>query len=100
MPLQDDRALLHDVIAVGQLQGELEILLHQQHRHAGPRCLSVCQHVADQRDDRRLNALGRLVEDQQLGSGDQGAGDGELLLLAAAEHAALAVEHALRASGK
>jgi hypothetical protein len=30
----------------------------------------------DLEDDRRLDALGRLVEDQEAGPGDQGAGQG------------------------
>ena len=46
--------------------------------------------VADLVDDGGLDALGRLVEDQELGLGEHGAGDGELLLLAAAEDAAFA----------
>ena len=42
-----------------------------------------------------MDALGRFVEDQQLRISDEGAGDGQLLLLAAAEQAALAAEQVL-----
>ncbi len=41
-------------------------------------------------DDGRLQALGRLVEQQQLRFLHQGTGDRQLLLLAAGEDAALA----------
>ena len=40
-------------------------------------------------------ALGRLVQDQELGPHDQGAADRQLLLLAAGEVAALAAQHGL-----
>ena len=46
--------------------------------------------VADLIDDVGLNAFGRLVEDEDLRLGEQRAADGELLLLAAGEHAAFA----------
>ena len=42
------------------------------------------------------DALGGFVEEEEVGAGDQGAGDGQLLLLAAAEEAALAVQHGLQ----
>src|SRR5262245_53755957 len=42
-----------------------------------------------------LDALGGLVEDEDLGVQDQGAGDGQLLLLAAREIAAAAAKHLL-----
>ncbi len=48
---------------------------------------------ADVLDDRGLDALGRLVEDEKLGLHHQRAGDGELLLLAAGKVAAAAPEH-------
>ena len=43
-------------------------------------------------DHQRRQALRRLVEEEQLRAGEQGAGDGEHLLLAAGELASLAVE--------
>src|SRR5262249_43571321 len=86
LPIQRGRAAFHDngplfhhVIAVGQLEGELEILLDQQQCEL-PFLLQRLQHLADERDDGRLDAFGRLIEDDQLRLGDQGAGDGELLL--------------------
>ena len=52
--------------------------------------------LADLVDDVRLNAFGRLVEDEHLRLGEQRAADGELLLLAAGEHAAFAREKFLQ----
>ena len=49
--------------------------------------------AADVLDDRGLDALGRLVEDEEFRPRHQGAGDGELLLLAAGEIAAAPAEH-------
>ena len=49
--------------------------------------------AADVLDDRRLDAFGRLVEDQQLRPRHQGAADRELLLLAAGEIAAAPAQH-------
>ena len=43
--------------------------------------------AGDVLDDRRLDALGRLVEQHQLRLADHGAGDGKLLLLAARQRA-------------
>ena len=43
--------------------------------------------LLDLGDDRGLDALGRLVEDEQLRLGDEGAGDRELLALPAREQA-------------
>ena len=53
----------------------------------------LADHAANVLDDAGLDAFGRLVEDQQLGAGRQGAGNRELLLLAAeGEMAILLVE--------
>src|SRR5437868_616516 len=41
-------------------------------------------------DNVGLNALGRFIEDEDLWLGEQGAADGELLLLAAGKHSAFA----------
>src|SRR5437764_1358001 len=59
-PRKDDRPLLHDVVAARQLQGELQVLLDQQHGHPALG-LERLQDATDLGDDRRLNALGRLV---------------------------------------
>ena len=53
-------------------------------------------HAADLLDDVGLDALGRLVQQQDAGPRDQRAGDGELLLLAAREIAAASVAHVLQ----
>jgi general stress protein YciG len=45
----------------------------------------VADHAADVLDDVGLDALRRLVEDEQARAGGERAGDGELLLLAARE---------------
>ena len=89
---QHDLAAVHDREIVGQLVGELEILLDQQDRHVA----TLAQEgdgAADVLDDGRLDAFGRLVEHQQLGSHGERAADGKLLLLAAREIAAAALEH-------
>src|SRR5580704_5810688 len=51
------------------------------------------ERAADVLDDRRLDALGRLVEEQKLWLRHQRPGDGELLLLAARKVAAPAAQH-------
>ena len=68
----DDLAALHDQVAVGELGGEVVVLLDQHDRHAlrlaGDAQAGVGEHAddaADVLDDRRLDALGRLVEHEQ-----------------------------------
>ena len=61
-----------------------------------PRSASGADHPLDSLDDRGLDALGRLVENQQARPGHKGAGDGQLLLLAARQIAAAAVQHVLQ----
>ena len=75
---------LQHVVALGRPQGEAHVLLHEEHGEpaaAGQRE----DRLLDLGDDRRLDALGRLVEQQQPRPGDQRAGDRELLALAAGE---------------
>jgi CO/xanthine dehydrogenase Mo-binding subunit/aerobic-type carbon monoxide dehydrogenase small subunit (CoxS/CutS family) len=68
------------------VEREPDVLLHQQHRQ--PTALGQREdRPLDLRDHRRLDALGRLVEDQQPRLGDQRAGDRELLALPAREQA-------------
>ena len=89
-PRLDDLAALHHQVLVGQFGGKVVVLLDQDDRHG----LAVGQHAddpADVLDDARLDAFGRLVEDQQLRAGRQRARDRELLLLAAGEVAAAPV---------
>ena len=62
---------------------------------SSPSLLDLDQRFTDLIDDIGLDAFGRFVEQKHFGPGEQGAGDGQLLLLAAAEHAALALQHFL-----
>ncbi len=84
----DHPAVLDHVVAVGHRRGEAEVLFHEQDGEA-----LLAQHadgIADLLHDDRRQALGRLVEQQQLGAGAQDAGDGQHLLLAARQLGALA----------
>src|SRR6056297_1119769 len=89
------RAALQNAEPVAEPPGEAEILLDEDDRHV----LLVTQmgdDAADLLDDVGLDALGRFVEKQKLRLRDEGAGDGELLLLAAREVAAAAGEEVLQ----
>src|SRR4029077_9589865 len=89
--LAQDRALLDDQHALGQLGDELEVLLDQEDRH--PLAVVQLAQDADQLlDDRRLDAFGRLVEEDQLRLAGEAARDGQQLLLATAQRAAPAIE--------
>ncbi len=66
----------HDGGPLRQAQGELDVL-HEQDRHAG-RSVQRRDGVLDLQDDRGLDALGRLVHDEQPWARDQGSVDGEL----------------------
>ena len=79
-------------IAVGEIAGELEILLDQQDGHVAL-LAKIVDGAADVLDDRGLDAFGRLVENQQARAHDQRAADRELLLLAAGEIAAAPPQH-------
>ncbi|GAC1601599.1 MAG: hypothetical protein NVS4B10_13650 [Myxococcales bacterium] len=79
--------VVEHVDAVGDPDRGADVLLDQQHRdtllaHVG----DDLEHIAD---DQRREALGRLVEEQQLGVEEQRPRDGEHLLLTAGELAAL-----------
>src|SRR3954462_22925 len=86
----DDAAMLDHVVAIGHRLREAEILLHQQQREA--LLLEAREHAADLLHQHRCQALGRLIEQQQLRAGAQDAADGEHLLLAARELGARAVQ--------
>src|SRR5574343_786018 len=91
-PAVDELAALHHQVLVGQVGGEVVVLLDQHDGHVA----AVGQHAddaADVLDDAGLDALGGLVQDQQLGARGQRPGDGQLLLLTAGEVAAAAVQH-------
>ncbi len=80
---------------VGERAGEIVILLHQQNRHF-PLLREQADHALDILDDRRLDALGGLVQDQQLRLHCERAADGKLLLLPAGEVAPAPAEHVLQ----
>lgn len=69
---------------VGEAGRKVQKLLGQQDRH-GPPVADLLQGRGDLLDDRWLNSLGRFVEEENPWLGDQRPGDGELLLLAAAQ---------------
>src|SRR5688572_25657522 len=94
-PARHNFAALHHQVLVGERAGEVVVLLDQQDRHLAGRG-ERADRALDLLDDRRLDALGRLVEDQQARLHRQRAADGELLLLPARQVAAAAPEHALQ----
>src|SRR4051794_30636993 len=83
-----DATGIEDGEALGDVPHEIEPLLDEQHR-AIPLDEDALDDRLDLLDHRGLEALGRLVEEQELGLLDQGAGDRELLLLAAGQNASL-----------
>jgi hypothetical protein len=74
---------------VGDPEGDGQLLLDQQ--DGDPAARDLGQEVADQADQHGGQALGRLVDHDQLGVAHEGAADGQHLLLAAGEHAARGV---------
>src|SRR5215813_7891094 len=85
-----DGALAHDGVGAGEAPRELEVLLHEEDGDAA--LLDTHDGALDLEDDVGLDALRRLVHQEKLGSGEEHARDGELLLLAPRKHAALARE--------
>src|ERR1700677_3668078 len=71
-------ATVHHGIVVTDVARPFEILLHDEDRHLAL-AAQVHEGAADVLDDRRLDALGRLVEDEEFGPRHQRARDGELL---------------------
>ncbi|EGE57968.1 hypothetical protein RHECNPAF_3500017 [Rhizobium etli CNPAF512] len=90
-----DLAAVHDIDVIGKLPAEVEILLDEQDRHAGG-ITQVTDRPADILDDRRLDALGRLVEYENPRPRHHGASDRQLLLLPAGKIAAPTREHRLQ----
>src|SRR5690606_37791039 len=88
----DDPALGHDSEAVAEAAHERQLLLDDEHRQS-ELVIQPANHVADCRDDARLNAFGRLVEDQQARLEDERARNRELLLLPAGQVSAAALQH-------
>src|SRR6266851_6482487 len=79
---RDDAALVHHVAALRHGTDYVEILLDQDDGHTG-RAVELDHVARDVLDDVRLDAFGRLIEQNEVGIGDQHAPDRELLLLAA-----------------
>jgi len=118
--LGDDGTAFEDVEAVADLNAEVEVLFDEQDSDSAFLVESLdriadfglvvvgllgwaieavdaegFERIADLIDDVGLDALGGFVEQEELGIGEEGAADGELLLLAAAEDASFAGKHLL-----
>src|SRR5688572_8049117 len=94
-PARNDFAALHYEVLIGERAREVVILLDQQDRHlagGGERA----DRALDFLDDRGLDALGWLVEDEQARLHRERAADGKLLLLASRQIAAAPAQHALQ----
>src|SRR4029077_15247752 len=92
VPARDDLAALHDEVLVGERAGEFVVLLDQEDRHLAG-LGEGADRALDLLDDGRLDALGGLVEDEQLRSRGERAADRELLLLPSREVAAPPSQH-------
>src|SRR5690606_10719634 len=83
----DDAAVVDEVDPTRERKRHVDVLLDEDEAHAalgdGAR-----QDGGELADDRGLDALGRLVEEEKLRARHQRAADGELLLLAARQAAA------------
>src|SRR5690606_5255538 len=90
--LMHQAATFDDEEPVGHLHGEGQDLLGYDNGDLAD-LADLVQGLGDVLDDGRLYALGRLVEQQHLGIGNEGAGNRQLLLLAAGEIAPLAPTH-------
>ena len=85
----------HDQHPIGDLHGDRQLLLDQQHRN--PPLLQLSQVLTHQFDDLGRQAFGRLVDDDEIGIAHQGAAQGQHLLLAARQHAGFGVLALLQA---
>src|SRR6202045_2378863 len=88
----DDGAAVHDGEMVAEFAGKVEILLDKDDGDLAERA-QIGDGAADILDDRRLDAFGRLVEQEEPRPHHQCAANGELLLLAAREVAAAPAQH-------
>src|SRR5258707_4274094 len=88
-------APVHDGEIVAELAGKVEILFDQHDRDVAE-AAKIRDRARDVLDDRWLNALGRLVKQQQFWPHHQRTPDRKLLLLAAGQIAAAAPEHRLQ----
>ena len=89
--LAHDAAALENDHALGDVEHEIEVLLDDQHRQA-MLAAQLRERRADLLHDGRLDALTRLIQQQQPWVGNERAREGEDLLLATRERAAAAVE--------
>ena len=80
-----DAALEHRNRAIGQLDNLLDV--GGDHQHGNARILELTDDVIHIASCRRIDAAGRLVEDDDLRAGGQAARDDDLLLVAAGETA-------------
>ena len=71
-PHSHHASTIHDREVICEFLAEIEILLDEQDAHS-PFAAQKADRVADLVDDVRLNAFGRLVEDEQLRLGEQRA---------------------------
>ncbi len=78
-----------------RLAGKVEILFDQHDGH-GAEAAQIGNGAADILDDRRLDAFGRLIQQQQLRPHHQRAADRQLLLLSARKIAATPSQHGLQ----
>src|SRR2546428_6693430 len=82
--LLGDLSLQHRIGASRERAGEIQILLDEDHRHPESG-VDPEELLEDLVDDRGLDTLGRLVEQQELRVAHERASDGEDLLLAPRE---------------
>ena len=94
--LATDYALLQEQDTAGQLGDEVEVLLHQHNGQPAP-AVEFGEQRSNVVHDRGLDALGRFVEQYQLGFGDEAAGDREKLLLATGQRSAVTIEEVFQA---
>src|ERR1039458_7931314 len=80
----DDGATLHDGDLVGQAGDQREVMGNQDIGDSQA-LLETAEKGGDLGGERGIEAVEGLVEDDQLGLGHEGAGDGEALALSAAE---------------
>ena len=83
----DNAALLHDGEAARSAARKFDVLLNQKHREMLD-AVETQNDLLDFFDDRRLNSLGRLIEQQDFRLGGESPRDGQLLLLTAGQDAA------------
>lgn len=70
-----DAALFHHDGPLGQVENSVEVLFHEKNGHAKIAAYGT-QDIADELHDRRLNPLGRFVQEHQYRIAYQGAADG------------------------